>query len=74
MLNRVHKRSFQPTQYVAKTVNFYQFSTKDVNGEAIRYFIHKSGCLPDPLSTIAPEERKQDGFLNRIIPQFARAN
>ena len=74
MLNSVYKRSFQPTQYMAETVNFYRFATEDVNGEAFWYFIHKSGYLPDPLSTIAPEERKQDRFLNRIFPQFARAN
>ena len=73
MLSSVYKKSFKPTQYVAETVNFYRFAMEDENREAFWYFIHKGGYLPDPLSTIAPKERQQEGFLNRIFP-LGRSN
>ena len=32
----------------------------------------REGYIPDPLLKIAPEERRRDGYLTRIFPQFAK--
>ena len=56
--------------YVGETKSFYRFVTEDPNGDPFWYFVHKNGYLPDPILTTAPEDRKMDGFLTRIFPQF----
>ena len=65
-----YKNKIAPTPYVGETLSFYRFATEDSNGDQFWYFVHKHGYLPDPILTKAPEERKMDGFLTRIFPQF----
>ena len=65
-----YQNTIAPTPYVGQTNTFYRFVTEDHNGEPFWYFVHKNGYLPDPVSTKVPKERKMDGFLKRVFPQF----
>ena len=65
-----YQNTIAPTPYVGQTKTFYRFVSEDHNGDPFWYFVHKNGYLPDPVLTTAPTDRKMDGFLTRVFPQF----